>query len=398
MTAVHFMWRGAMRLLATACLPLAGLGAYDSAVAYWSNRGGDPQAAMLASAPSVRWGNLEPLTHDAKWLSENRATARSAALALLREAPLNATALRALGTIAVLDGKGNGTSQWRTAERITRRDVATQLALIEFDGRTGDIVDGMRHYDHLLRSAPETESVLFSTLADAITYDDVREALVAYGDRPWFQRFLAAACRDGSNPAPLIDLYRRALPAIGPAVRRTVGLGLAGYLVRIGRHDEARSITTSIPGFVDRGFDTLDMNAGTTDASYAPFAWTLRNDEAVTSDLGRDGRLSIRVISGRTMPVAERTMLTAPGRYLLSHAVVAQPGDPIAALTWEVTCQDSRTLIQFHVSPSDKTGQFKTTIDIPPDCLAQTWHLSATPEETQSASSVTLSRISLVRQ
>jgi hypothetical protein len=140
------------------------------------------------------------------------------------------------------------------------------------------------------------------------------------------------------------------------------------------------------------------LNAATTNPSLAPLTWKLANDEAVETAFTPPGRLVIRIASGRTLAVADRLVLAEPGRFVLSHEVQYESGEAAAGLTWTVTCADGTRLAPLRVPVAPGRHRFSARIDVPPGCGAQSWQLTATPEETQSTSSVTIAGLSLVPQ
>lgn len=389
-------WQWLSRGLALACLPLAFAATYDSAVAYWAAGSGMRVPAILANDPRVRWAGTEPRTRVPGWLVEHGPEARQAAIGMLRIAPLDSGAVRTLAAIAEVERSGGGTAGFRLAERVTRRDAATQLALIGAAGESGDIREGLTHYDRMLRTAPNTETVLFPTLNRAIAYDTVRAPLAAYSGRDWFVRFIGRAAGENPDPGVVKDLFNRAYSGLGPVARKSVGLALAARLLHSARLAEARTVAARVPGFAEHKLDDFGITTGTTDASFAPFAWTLRNDETVTTDLTNGGALAVRVNSGPTRSVAERTTLTPPGRYLLALRMDATPGEPIPTLIWKGTCNDGTSIAELRIPAQPGSSRFSAPIEIPATCAGLAWQLSATPEETQAPSSIAISNIVLI--
>ena len=395
------VWKWTRRIVALLCAPLAVFAAYDSAIAYWANQASDTVPVALRDNVRLRWAEVERRSIDLAWMAANADRVKTAALAQLRASPLDASALRELGLIASTDKPGAGPdagfSLFRAAEHVTRRDGLTQLALIRSAEKAGDMADGMRHYDRILMTAPAAEDSLFPTLAKAIGYLEVREPLATFAARPWFVRFIGRAIDFGADPSAVVNLYTRGLRAMDAKDRQAVGLTLTKQLVDHGHLPQARTIAATIPGVGPALRDQFALTALTANPSLAPFAWRLTNDEAVETSIFPPGRLTIRISSGRTGIVAERLMLAPPGHYTLSHDVVYDAGEAVADLTWTVTCKAGKQIADLRVPAKPGGSRFSARIDIPADCGAQSWQLTAAPEDIQSSSSVTIDHLSLVQ-
>ena len=390
------VWRLACSILALACVPLALFAAYDSAIAYWATQPSDAAPSVLRDSVRLRWNEVERRSIDSAWLAANRTRAKALALAQLRASPLNSSALRELGQIASLNNPNAGLDQFRAAERVTRRDGLNQLALIRAAAQAGDIADGMRHYDRILLPAPAAQDTLFPTLAQAIVSAEVRKPLAAFASRPWFSQFLGRAIDLGADPGAALDLYVRGSRAMASGDRRAVGLRLVIQMLDHDRLSEARTIAATIPGVGPTLRDQFALTALTANPALAPLTWKLANDEAVESALIPHGQLAIRVASGRPAIVAERLMLAAPGSYTLAHDVWYDQGEAAAELTWKVTCKAGKKLAMLRVPATPGRHRFSARIEIPADCGAQSWQLTATPQDIQSTSSVTIEALSLV--
>ena len=401
------VWRWALRIAALLCAPLALFVARDGAIAYWATQLPESVPMALRDTVELRWTEVERRSIDPAWVAANRVRAKASALSQLRASPLTASALRELGRIASLGapnaGADAGDEQFRNAERVTRRDALNQLELIGAASRAGDFADGMRHYDRILLTTPEASAALFPTLAIALVDPEVRKPLAVFAGREWFSQFLVAAIDLGADPAAAVDMYARTARAIPRAEKQRVGLKLVAQLSGRGRLVEARGIAATIPGIGPAVRDQFALTTITSNPSLAPLTWTLHNDEAVESTFNPPGQLVIRVASGRSSIVAERLMLAGPGSYSLSHDVSDASGGATAGLAWTVTCTHGQALPIVRVPTQQLPGdrgrhRFSARIDVPAGCGAQSWQLTATPEDIQSTSSVTIERLALVPQ
>ena len=391
-------WRWTMRIVALLCAPLALFAARDGAIGYWATQLPESVPVMLRDNVELRWADVERRSIDPGWVAANRDRANASALSQLRASPLTASALRELGRIASLKVADAGAGLFRDAERVTRRDALNQLELIGVASRAGDFADGLRHYDRILVTAPAAQGALFPTLATALVDPEVRKPLATFAAREWFSQFLAAAIDLGADPAAAVDLYARAAGTMPRAEQQRVGLKLVAQLSGRGRLAGARGIAATIPGFGPAMRDQFALTASSANPALAPLTWKLHNDEVVESTFNPPDQLVIRVSSGRPSLVAERLMLAGPGSYILSHDVSHDAGEATAGLTWTVTCTNGPALPIVRVPPPQGRYRFSARIDIPGGCGAQSWQLTATPEDIQSTSSVTIARLALVPQ
>ena len=396
------IWRWSLRIVALLCAPLALFAAHDGAIAYWATQLPTSVPVALRDNAELRWADVERRSIDPGWLAANAARAEASALAQLRASPLTASALRELGRIASLKAADaapdSGAPQFRNAERVTRRDALNQLELIGVASRAGNFADGLRHYDRILVTAPAAQGTLFPTLATALVDPEVRKPLAAFAAREWFGQFLAAAIDLGADPAAAVDLYARTAGTIRRADQQRVGLKLVAQLSARGRLADARGIAATIPGFGPALLDQFALTTSSANPSLAPLTWKLHNDEAVESTFNPPDQLVVRVSSGRPSIVAERVMLAGPGSYSLSHDVSHDAGEAAAGLTWTVTCTNGPALPIVRVPTQQGRYGFSARIDVPAGCAAQSWQLTATPEDIQSTSSVTIEKLMLVPQ
>jgi len=97
-----------------------------------------------------------------------RATARTQALAALRRDATNVVALRTLGMLADADGDRAKAHRILTqAEKLSRRDLPTQLWLIEYFSQADDVAQTLRHYNLALSSSTGSREVLLPVLTSA---------------------------------------------------------------------------------------------------------------------------------------------------------------------------------------------------------------------------------------
>ncbi|MBX9796000.1 hypothetical protein [Sphingomonas sp.] len=148
---------------------------------------------------------------------DDRARARiHGATALMRD-PTHAQAARAIGFVALEDADVAAATRAMTyAHWLTRRDLAAELWLIEYNVTRGDTRGALAHFDAALSSSTEIHATLFPVMAGAISDDRLIEPMADLLIKqrwwlPWALRHFA----DGppppkpDSPAPDAERMRR---------------------------------------------------------------------------------------------------------------------------------------------------------------------------------------------
>ena len=145
------------------------------------------------------------------------AVAAGYARAALADDPLNPRALRVLATLADSAGQAaRAEALLGASERVTRRELLTQLILIEFAVQRGQIGRALAHYDRALSVHPESGALLYPVLGRAIADPAIRRGLLPYveADRPWIPGFLSQTIDSTSGGAASVAAM---VPALGGA-------------------------------------------------------------------------------------------------------------------------------------------------------------------------------------
>jgi tetratricopeptide (TPR) repeat protein len=165
----------------------------DAAAALaWFSSDADAKADQAAAS----------LTEEADPDTVERA-ARMAVEALQRD-PTQVAAVRSLAVAAELQGRNaEALRLMRQAERLSRRDLLTQLWFIEHYSRTEDVKATLTHYDIALRTSTRAREILFPILvgatADEALLQPVAELLKQRPAAWWFE-FTSELISKGENP------------------------------------------------------------------------------------------------------------------------------------------------------------------------------------------------------
>jgi hypothetical protein len=272
---------------------------------------------------------------------KDQAAAVRVAKAALRQSPLNPRALRMLAFADIAGGRvGRAEAKMVMADRLSRRDGATQLWLADRRGRQGRIGDALRHIDVLLRTRPEATTPLLERLAVALALPEARAAIkpMIVADTPWIERFFAVAVERSASMVPLGELVASLREA--PRLQRLEG-SYASLVYRLaGEHqyDLLRKVYVKLPGARVEDIYDVSLRSAVDPKGYRPVIWDFgsRSDRGATM-LGPDEAEFFAMTDVRGVAASKAVFLKSEGQALRFRKNEGDAGDGAAAF-WRVTC------------------------------------------------------------
>jgi len=325
--------------------------------------------------------------------TDMRMVARSAAAALLGE-PLDPVALRSMAL-----GARDDTQSQRLldlAHQVSRRDTATEMALLDRAVAHGDYQAAFSHVDHALSVSPASGEALFVPLAAILTDPRARVELSRYAARPWFRRYLAAALGTQTVTSQAASLLLEARVDLSDPQDPTLAQAL-GQLASFGRHELARQVAHDLGGIDRSAFDAFGFSAVTLDQRLVPYGWRLptgRGNGIWTDRRGIDFELDpdARVI------LLERLTTLREGPYALIQEIGEISADTAPLLSWELVCRapggDARIWEQ-PVPVGRRLVRYRSAVTIPAGCDTQVWRLRAVAPDRQTPARFRLARLDL---
>lgn len=315
----------------------------------------------------------------------------------LRQDPMAVGALVTLGLIsdATGDSAAARTSFAYTAQ-LTRRDITTQLWMIENAVHRGDVTGALRHYDTALRTTPKLGNLLFPVLASAIDDPDIRQQVVRIlATKPlWTDSFLGFVSDVGRNPQTTAALFldvRRAGIAVPAAVRAKVIDSLAAA----NRIDDAWAYYASTHPGADRR-RSRDPDFAAVAAAPTRFDWSTVDGEGANVALA-PGAFDFSVPAGVGGRLLQQTLLLTPGRYRLSGRGSGIDQSENARPYWSLSCGNGGELGRVPMPNSSQfQGRFTGSFAVPQNCPVQTLVLVAPPSDASSGSSGRIDHVELV--
>lgn len=311
----------------------------ETALAWW---GANAEAHSLMAAQILQG----PPSAGPRPAQLDRARAE-AELALRRE-PVNVGASRTLALIAGLSGDQRKADRLLAyAEALSRRDLATEIMLIERKVQANDIPGALEHYDRALRTSPESRDLLLPILVGASADPAIARPIARLlARRPtWRVSFAELLTTQSQAPRTMAYLMlglhldpqdEREHAALELGLRR---LGEAGdYQDAWNVYAQARARAAGARGGIRNG----DFEADT--FGLTPFDWSFVDEPelAAIRQAGDEAQLgfvlSLVSENGRNGEVARQMLLLAPGAYRLSALVGNVTGDALSRPLLSLSC------------------------------------------------------------
>ena len=346
-------------------------------------------AAAYALAP---WdGRMSAALADANVLSGNT-DARTASLgrAALRLDPTTVKAVTSLATAAIVAGQLKRSERlFAYAERLSRRDLATQLWAIENAVARADTAAALRHYDIALRTTATAPELLFPILSRALDDPGIRGALVkTLSQRPlWATSFIDYSATSGVDPpatAQLFTALQRARVPISAGARSE----LVNRLVDRSAYETAWSVYIGGRPRSDRQF-SRDPDFAADIATPAAFDWVGLAGPGVTTSIQRNG--SAGLFDFATGPnvagvLLQQVQLLSPGSYRLDGRSNGIDQPMASRPYWRLRCLGEDRELGRIVLPNsvEANGKFGGSFIVPSGCPAQALTLVAQPTDARA--------------
>ena len=321
----------------------------------------------------------------------------SSARALLRAAvmrePINGDAVATLAAIDDFTGQSASARKFfKVSETLTRRNMLSEVWLIEDAVRRESVGDAIAHYDRALSVSKDLRPQLLPILVAAASDPEIQQHLMLKlaQRRPWWNDYFIELGTSGTSPDAL-DMSARAARLDGrttgddiyaeAVLRRLVALKAYRQAVALAQFVERGS--SNGRGLVDGDFDA---NTG-----IAPFSWWMSdggNVRAYLDTLPTAGSvLRIDVAQGTSGGAAQQLVGLTAGRYNVSGQVGDFSAEAASAITIAVVCAEGTTLHRFNIPRAGVVGQrFTFAFDVPAKaCDAQWINISASSESGFSA-------------
>jgi len=334
--------------------------------------------------------------------SGDRVRADVLARQALRQDPTAVTAASTLGIDAQIRGDARAARRlFAYSERLSRRDLQTQLWQIETAVAAGDIPGALRHYDIALRTKTQSWDLLFPILASASADGQVRGPLIrTLASKPlWAEPFINDVAADPPDPQSASALFLE-LRRAGVSVPEGAHAHAISALLEGGFADGAWRHYAAIHRGVDQRRSRDPLFAGAGDAP-TPFDWTPVNDGSVNTSIQRGdkgGLFDFSVPASLGGPLLRQVQMLTPGNYRISGHSSGIEQAPGSQPYWSLQCRaDGRELARVALPNSSQAGgTFEGRMTVPDGCRVQVLVLMARASEAVSGLSGQIDRLELV--
>ena len=303
--------------------------------------------------------------------------ARLATAALQRD-PTVVAAWRLLALSAGLQGRENLSARlFLFSQRLSRRDLPTQLWMIEWRVTQNDVAGALRHYDIALRTSPSSSELLLPILVAATSERQVIDplAVVLRRDPPWSRLFYTRFAEGAPSPENAVRLLAQIGRDRGFSNREALVPLVARFAER--GHGAAALQVYRLVGGGDGGAPSLIRNGGFERPNVVPpLDWQLSEEAeygAVQEPIHNAGQgmvLNIRAESGAGGTLARQMLVLRPGAYRLRLQGGRVADRSPARLYWSIRCVggSGEPLLDSGFSP----GAVAATFRVPANrCQAQ---------------------------
>jgi hypothetical protein len=256
------------------------------------------------------------------------------------------------------------------ASRLSRRDLLTQLWLIEDNVGRDDAAQALVHYDVALRANRNAGSVLYPVLASAITDSALWPAFGPYIKRPapWLSEFSQFVLEQQTGETALAELFIR----YGKAPNVSTESTLLAQLIAKGEYTLARRYYGSIQGANNAVLTSIGFSTTHTNPRFVPVTWQPISSSAIAAALerGPDGTQQFHIAADANVreTALRKFLMLAPGAYRLDVDQRLIASGTGAETHWEIRCLRGQ-------APAVVAGQLASgksaELTIPANCPAQ---------------------------
>ncbi|MDY0968982.1 MULTISPECIES: hypothetical protein [unclassified Sphingomonas] len=328
---------------------------------------------------------------------EDRRQADSVARQALHQNPLSVTALVTLAVNADIRGdKINARRLFTSVQRLSRRNLITQLWMIEDAVGRGSVLQALHQYDVTLRVFPNMNTLLYPVLASAINDPVVRTGLIKIlvGKPLWSESFITFIAASGPDPRVTAALFVE-LRRAGVTVPETAWANAVNALVAAKQFDAAWAYYSDLRSGADRRRSRDPRFAVNADTA-SQLDWVIANTGGLTTSI-QGGIFDFSVPASVGGPLLQQYQLLPPGTYrLVGHSTgidVAVGERPY----WALSCSSGRELGRVEMPNSAvANGVFTGMFTVPADCPMQVLLLNARPLDSVSGLAGQIDRAELV--
>lgn len=272
------------------------------------------------------------------------------------------------------------------SQRLSRRDLTTQVWAVENAKARGDVPATLERYDAMFRTAPDARALYFPALAATLTDPRAADGLVrVLAARPnWGDEFLRALVAQPVNVGVQARVLTR-LAGRGVPIDQGVSAALIDAALRADRPDDAWRVYAAVRPGVARS-TSRDRRFAAVMVVPTAFDWVPAVLPGVSASLGSDGAIGSFDYSAAPSvggAVLSQRQVLPRGRYRLTGRSQAIEQAGASLPFWVLACADGRELGRVAVPPSATAqGRFAGEVTVPAGCPSQVLALIVQPSDS----------------
>jgi tetratricopeptide (TPR) repeat protein len=350
----------------------------------------------LATRGDIAWTEEKNAVNDQKIKKMARLSLRGLAL--------NPKAIRLLGFAHDADRQPKAARRLMTlAEQASRRDIGTQLWMIESAVTAGDVRQALHHYNIALLTSPQTDEVLFPKLAAALDDGEIRAAAapIVRSDPSWLSAFMGHVIWKSPHADSLAQTIMGAGGLRDTVENRSTESQLIGRLSAQGKYETARQFYLSLKAADRNVLQSAALRNVTEGARFAPISWKLEASSgvgAVADGQGNNTKLQIYASPAANGIAAQKLLFLHRGDYALSFATSPVALNAGANAHWILNCvtvDNARPILRQDILPDTASRPYKAAFKVDEACPAQLLQLVASGGDGQSDTSFAVRAISV---
>jgi hypothetical protein len=293
------------------------------------------------------------------------------------------TVVEAWRTLAIISTRpGQAEALFHFASSLSRRDVPTQLWLIEDAVRRNDIPGALSHYDAALRSSLSSQQILIPILINATGERNIVPPLAALlrTQPPWRKAFLDGLVAGAPNPDNLVQLLAMLGRPASPEEQQLMGRAF-DHLVEQNAFGPALRLYGMLAGRAPA--DQLLRNGSFDHPNvYPPLDWQLADGSNINVEQrpgqgpGEGQSLYVHASTDARGQAARQLIFLAPGSYALSALSGRTDLPGPEGLSWQISCAsapNSQLLDQPAVPAGPAARTIRGEFRVPPSGCAAQW-------------------------
>lgn len=312
-----------------------------------------------------------------------RAQAEGQSRAAINRAPLRAAAARLLGATQLLNGD-RAVAAYSYAHRLSRRDLPTELYLIETRVAANDVAGALRHYDIAMRTNVTSRAMLGDILINASDTPEIAQALgrLLATHPAWLPEFYQRLTSQAKNPAAIMIIVG-ALDFRGDRDGDAEFITMAlERLVQLGAVGDAEHYYQRVTRTTDRA--ALIRNGGFERPNrFQPFDWIIASEPTHSGIVERrpDAQgVALTLTGNESHAIARQLLVLHPGRYRVTATVGNVPRAVEERPKLVLSCRSGAAIATLPFAAADeKPRRFEAGFTVPQGCEAQWLDIVNTP-------------------